>query len=127
MQDADRGGKPAGSSLPDAAATWPALCGIAVMAKASEAGRTKTRLVPPLNYEEAAALNTAFLRDIAQNIRTAAREISIAGYLALGYGSPTLATRIIITTKAIATIVSVGKGAGTSTSKYAVLGALRTP
>ena len=84
MQDADRGGKPAGSSSPDAAATWPALCGIAVMAKASAAGRTKTRLVPPLNYEEAAALNTAFLRDIAQNIRAAAREISIAGYLAFG-------------------------------------------
>ena len=84
MQDADRGGKPAGTSSPDGAATCPAVCGIAVMAKASEAGRTKTRLVPPLNYEEAAALNTAFLKDIAQNIRAATREISIAGYLAFG-------------------------------------------
>src|SRR3984893_8934788 len=68
VQDADRGGKPTESSSPDAAATWPALCGIAVMAKASAAGRTKTRLVPPLNYEEAAALNPPFLTDIAQNI-----------------------------------------------------------
>ena len=38
-------------------------CGIAVMAKASRPGRTKTRLVPPLTYEEAADLNTVFLRD----------------------------------------------------------------
>src|SRR5215471_2898732 len=43
-------------------------CGIAVMAKASIAGRTKTRLVPPLTYEEAAQCNTAFLRDIADYI-----------------------------------------------------------
>jgi rSAM/selenodomain-associated transferase 1 len=68
----------------DDAATWPALCGIAVMAKASAAGGTKTRLVPPLNYEQAAAFNTAFLRDITQNILTAAREASVAGYLAFG-------------------------------------------
>src|SRR6266566_2766284 len=40
-------------------------CGIAVMAKASIAGRTKTRLVPPLTFEEAAQCNTAFLRAIA--------------------------------------------------------------
>ena len=44
-------------------------CGIAVMAKASTAGRTKTRLVPPLTFEEAAQCNTAFLRDIADNSR----------------------------------------------------------
>ena len=31
-------------------------CGIAVMAKASAPGRTKTRLVPPLTFELAAAL-----------------------------------------------------------------------
>jgi glycosyltransferase A (GT-A) superfamily protein (DUF2064 family) len=40
-------------------------CGIAVMAKASIPGRTKTRLVPPLTFEEAAQCNTAFLRDVA--------------------------------------------------------------
>ena len=35
-----------------------APCGIAVMAKASIPGRTKTRLVPPLTFEEAAQCNT---------------------------------------------------------------------
>jgi len=59
-------------------------CGIAVMAKASIAGRTKTRLVPPLTYEEAAQCNTAFLRDIADNILAASAEASIAGYIAYG-------------------------------------------
>ena len=57
-------------------------CGIAVMAKASIAGRTKTRLVPPLTFEEAAQCNTAFLRDIADNILAASAEVSIAGYMA---------------------------------------------
>ena len=45
-----------------------ASCGIAIMAKASAPGRTKTRLVPPLTFEQAAALNTAFLQDIAGNL-----------------------------------------------------------
>ena len=63
-----------------------ASCGIAVMAKASIAGKTKTRLVPPLSFEEAAAFNTAFLHDVAANIATAAREASIACYMA--YGPP---------------------------------------
>jgi rSAM/selenodomain-associated transferase 1 len=64
-------------------ATIPA-CGIAVMAKASAPERTKTRLVPPLTFEEAAACNTAFLRDVADNIRAAAHQASIAGYMAFG-------------------------------------------
>jgi rSAM/selenodomain-associated transferase 1 len=59
-------------------------CGIAVMAKASAPGRTKTRLVPPLSFEEAAAFNTAFLRDIADNLISAGRSASIAGYMAFG-------------------------------------------
>jgi hypothetical protein len=59
-----------------------AACGIAVMAKASAPGRTKTRLVPPLTYDEAAALNTAFLQDIANNLLLAGRYASIAGYAA---------------------------------------------
>jgi rSAM/selenodomain-associated transferase 1 len=67
---------PIGSSL--------ANCGIAIMAKASEPGRTKTRLVPPLTYDEAAAFNTAFLRDVADNILHASRFASIAGYTAFG-------------------------------------------
>jgi uncharacterized protein len=54
------------------------------MAKASAPGHTKTRLVPPLSFEEAAQFNTAFLRDIADNIRAAAAQASIAGHLAFG-------------------------------------------
>jgi uncharacterized protein len=59
-----------------------AHCGIAVMAKASAPGRTKTRLVPPLTFDEAAALNTAFLKDIAANVLRAGGRGSIAGYAA---------------------------------------------
>jgi uncharacterized protein len=59
-----------------------ASCGIAVMAKASMPGRTKTRLVPPLTFDEAAALNTAFLQDIAANLVRAAQHTSVAGYAA---------------------------------------------
>ena len=61
-------------------------CAIAVMAKASRAGRTKTRLAPPLTPEQAADCNTAFLRDIADNLLAASSVASIAGYLA--YGPP---------------------------------------
>src|SRR5262245_24454378 len=71
------------TSVPDQRA--PARrCGIAVMAKASTPGRTKTRLVPPLTPEEAARCNTAFLCDVADNIRTASAQASIAGYMAFG-------------------------------------------
>lgn len=58
------------------------------MAKASAPGRTKTRLVPPLTFEEAANLNTAFLQDVADNVLLASRntvpEAGIAGYAAFG-------------------------------------------
>ena len=71
-------------------ATAAASCGIAFMAKASAPGRAKTRLVPPLTFEEAAVLNTAFLQDVADNVllaaRDAARHGGIAGYAA--YGPP---------------------------------------
>jgi rSAM/selenodomain-associated transferase 1 len=60
------------------------------MAKASAPGRAKTRLVPPLTFEEAAVLNTAFLQDVADNVllagRDAERHGGIAGYAA--YGPP---------------------------------------
>ncbi|HEX3502692.1 MAG TPA: TIGR04282 family arsenosugar biosynthesis glycosyltransferase [Xanthobacteraceae bacterium] len=60
------------------------------MAKASEPGRAKTRLVPPLTFDEAAKLNTVFLRDVADNVLLAARHASqhagVAGYAA--YGPP---------------------------------------
>ena len=41
------------------------LCALAVMTKAPQAGRVKTRLIPPLTPEEAAELNRCFLRDTA--------------------------------------------------------------
>ena len=41
------------------------FCGLAVMTKAPQAGRVKTRLVPLLTPEEAAELNKCFLRDTA--------------------------------------------------------------
>ncbi len=70
--------------------TTAASCGIAFMAKASVPGRAKTRLVPPLTADEAAALNTAFLQDVADNVLLAARhaapEAGIAAYAA--YGPP---------------------------------------
>lgn len=48
------------------------LCALAVMTKAPQAGRVKTRLTPPLSPEEAASLNVCFLRDTAAAIaRTA--------------------------------------------------------
>ena len=59
-------------------------CGIAVMAKASAPGRTKTRLVPPLTYDEAAAFNTAFLQDIAANLLKAGQAADITGTMAFG-------------------------------------------
>jgi rSAM/selenodomain-associated transferase 1 len=68
----------------------PAFCGIAFMAKASVPGRAKTRLVPPLTFDEAAALNTVFLQDVAENVLAAGRlcapVAAIAGYAA--YGPP---------------------------------------
>ena len=53
-------------NLPDRSARG--LCALAVMTKAPQAGRVKTRLVPPLTPEEAAELNKCFLRDTAAAI-----------------------------------------------------------
>ena len=61
-------------------------CGMAVMAKASLPGRAKTRLSPPLTLEEAAACNTALLRDIADNLLAAGKLAPIGGSMA--YGPP---------------------------------------
>jgi rSAM/selenodomain-associated transferase 1 len=57
-------------------------CGIAVMAKASIPGQTKTRLVPPLSFDEAARCNTAFLRDAADTVLAASKKAAITGYMA---------------------------------------------
>src|SRR5918992_1694958 len=75
----------------DRGAAMPGLgdhhsCGIAVMAKASVPGRTKTRLTPPLTASEAAAFNTAFLKDVSANLLAAGRHAPLRGYMA--YGPP---------------------------------------
>ena len=64
----------------------PDRCAIAVMAKASIPGKTKTRLVPPLTLDQAARLNTAFLKDVSDNLAKAAQRADIAAYMA--YGPP---------------------------------------
>jgi len=89
MDHANRlNGKSVSASSDPAHATTTASCGIAFMAKASAPGRAKTRLVPPLTFEEAAVLNTAFLQDVADNVLLAARDADrhggIAGYAAFG-------------------------------------------
>lgn len=57
-------------------------CAIAVMAKAPQPGRSKTRLIPPLLPEQAAALSAAFLRDVTENIGLAAGDLPIHGFAA---------------------------------------------
>jgi rSAM/selenodomain-associated transferase 1 len=52
------------------------------MAKAPRVGHAKTRLVPPLTAEDAAALSACFIRDAAENIATAAQHAAIDGYIA---------------------------------------------
>jgi rSAM/selenodomain-associated transferase 1 len=52
------------------------------MAKAPIPGRAKTRLTPLLTSDEAAALSAAFLRDVTENVRLAARQAPIRGCVA---------------------------------------------
>jgi rSAM/selenodomain-associated transferase 1 len=59
-----------------------ATCAIAVMAKAPQPGRSKTRLVPPLSPAQAAGLSAAFLRDITENVLAAGRLAPVQGYVA---------------------------------------------
>ena len=49
-----------------------ARCALGIVTKAPAAGSVKTRLVPPLSYDEAAALHISFLKDTAENIARAA-------------------------------------------------------
>jgi rSAM/selenodomain-associated transferase 1 len=55
------------------------LCALGLMAKAPLAGEVKTRLVPPLTAQEAAALNICFLRDMAANINSITKTEAAAG------------------------------------------------
>jgi rSAM/selenodomain-associated transferase 1 len=63
------------------------LIALAVMTKAPQAGRVKTRLTPPLSPREAAALNICFLRDTASAISqtaTGGKTQGVAVYTPLG-------------------------------------------
>jgi rSAM/selenodomain-associated transferase 1 len=57
-------------------------CAIGVMAKAPRAGRSKTRLCPPLSHDQAARLSAAFLRDTTANLAEAAGLAPIVPYAA---------------------------------------------
>jgi rSAM/selenodomain-associated transferase 1 len=52
------------------------------MAKAPRVGEAKTRLMPALSAEEAAALSACFIRDAVENIAAAAQRVAIEGYIA---------------------------------------------
>ena len=54
-------------------------CALAVMAKAPQAGKVKTRLSPPLTSAQAAALNICLLRDTAENLAAVAQAHGAAG------------------------------------------------
>jgi rSAM/selenodomain-associated transferase 1 len=58
------------------------FCAVAIMAKASSPGMVKTRLVPPLSYEEAARLNSSSIADVASTLAAAARQMPIRSYVA---------------------------------------------
>lgn len=62
------------------------VCALAVMTKVPRAGQVKTRLVPPLTAEEAAQLNSCFLRDTAAAIAQAcgANARGVAVYTPVG-------------------------------------------
>jgi rSAM/selenodomain-associated transferase 1 len=57
-------------------------CAIAIMAKAPDVGRVKTRLLPLLRAEEARELSACFLRDMTHMLSVAGRAAAIDGYIA---------------------------------------------
>jgi uncharacterized protein len=63
-------------------------CALTVMAKAPVSGAVKSRLVPPLTRDEAAALNRCFIRDVCASIESAAAmippqaKVSVSGVIA---------------------------------------------
>ena len=86
-------------------------CAIAVMAKAPLPGAVKTRLVPPLRSDEAAALGASFLRDVTENVALAAREEAIHGYVAY---APSGSERLFDGMLASRTRLVLADGAGIS-------------
>jgi len=62
-------------------------CALAVMAKAPKAGHVKTRLSPPFDSHQAAALNIAFLRDTIaclKEVEAAAEAAAVISYTPVG-------------------------------------------
>ena len=57
----------------------PNLCALGIMTKAPQPGKVKTRLTPPLSPEEAAQLNSCFLRDLAHSISAACKHAAARG------------------------------------------------
>jgi glycosyltransferase A (GT-A) superfamily protein (DUF2064 family) len=57
------------------------LCALAIMAKTPRPGKVKTRLSPPLTPDQAAAINTCFLRDTTANIATLVEDGACAGVI----------------------------------------------
>ena len=57
-----------------------ATAAIGIVCKAPKAGESKTRLIPRLGPERAAALARAFLIDLARSIEEAAEVVDCAGY-----------------------------------------------
>jgi hypothetical protein len=51
------------------------------MAKAPRPGKVKTRLSPPLTSDEAAEINTCFLKDTTLNIASLAQDLACAGVI----------------------------------------------
>jgi rSAM/selenodomain-associated transferase 1 len=66
-------------AMPDA--SLQSLCALAIMAKAPRPGKVKTRLSPPLTPEQAAAINTCFLRDTTENIADLAAKADCMGVI----------------------------------------------
>jgi rSAM/selenodomain-associated transferase 1 len=54
--------------------------GIAIIAKTPEAGKSKTRLSPPLKPEQCAEISACFIEDLAANIQDLAGSGECAGY-----------------------------------------------
>ena len=86
-------------------------CAVAVMAKAPLPGAVKTRLVPPLRSDEAAALGASFLRDVTENVALAARDATIYGYVAY---APSGSERLFDGMLAFGTRLVLANGAGIS-------------
>jgi hypothetical protein len=56
-------------------------CALAVMAKAPRSGKVKTRLAPPLTFDQAAAINICFLQDTVENIAALSATGKAAGII----------------------------------------------